>query len=264
MGGAYTATLPAPSSGAGSVQYVILAKGDGAPFKSQVYDIRVNDSDKVAMHSQKLDVYSELEVAPRDIVGFTDNLAIDVAESGAKYAVVAGIMDSSGTSAVGAAGSSSTTTTATTASTTASTTATTAAATGAGIGMGTVAIGVVAAGAAVAAASSSSDDEGGDDHSFDSGGSSGGGIASCASFGLEVFDTTTDIRSGFYFEGGVMVFATFDGTSTIACDAQTVVDTGQSCTDINDQLLASCEEVAAQTGFSCATLSSKPSYFTCG
>ena len=89
----YMAILPAPSE-QGQVEYLILVKNRANEVRrSKVFSIKVKKSrDRaVAQPGDRIDVYTELPEAPTTITGFSDNIAIDVVESGARYGVVAGL-----------------------------------------------------------------------------------------------------------------------------------------------------------------------------
>lgn len=147
----YTGQLPAPANGAGSFDYLLLAQtNSNKVFKSQTYTVTIEDDDdaqSAVAKNEQIKVYTELEQAPVEISGFSDNIVINVVESAAKLGVVAGIYSAAttGTSTSGAVAAGTVT-----ASTGISTTA--------------IVIGAVAAAAAVAGvaavASSSSDGDG--------------------------------------------------------------------------------------------------------
>ena len=96
--GDYYATLPAPSRGVGAVEYLILVRNlDEAVYKTQVYAIDIEDGDIVMpTDSEPVQVFTELAELPNTVQGFTDNIALDVAESAAKYGVVAGLTSEAG------------------------------------------------------------------------------------------------------------------------------------------------------------------------
>ena len=150
-GESFTGTLPAPANGAGSIEYLILVQNNNDHVvKTQSYQVIVEDDDDAASaiaENDQIKVYTELEKAPTEITGFSDNIAIDVVESAAKLGVVAGLYS------VATAGSSSSGATA----------AGTVTATAGGISTTAVVLGVVATaavvGGAAAVASSSSDDD---------------------------------------------------------------------------------------------------------
>jgi len=145
----YRGTLPAPANGVGAIDYLILVKNaNNQVVKTQTYRITVADSDNAAAAVAKNDqitVYTELQEAPTEITGFSDNIAVDIVESGAKLGVVVGLYSTAtaGGSTSGAVAGG-----------------TVAASTG-GISTTAIVIGSVVAAAAVGAvavASSSSDD----------------------------------------------------------------------------------------------------------
>ena len=146
----FTGTLPAPANGSGSFEYLILVQnGNNEVVKTQTYIVTVEDDDDAAQavaENDKIQVYTELEQAPADIAGFSDNIAVDVVESAAKLGVVAGLYSAAtaGSSSSGAVAAGTVTATAGGVSTTAM-----------------IVGGVLVAGAVggVAAAASSSDDD---------------------------------------------------------------------------------------------------------
>ena len=109
-GESYAATLPAPSAGVGAIEYRILVRNlDEVVYKTQAYAVEIEDGDAaVAADSERIEVFTELAEAPDTVHGFTDNIALGVAESAAKYGVVAGLTSeaNAGTAAstVGATG----------------------------------------------------------------------------------------------------------------------------------------------------------------
>ena len=104
-GGAWIGTLPAPAAGVEAVEYLILAKRrpEGV-YKTETFRIEVSDGDRVADYADRIDVYSELESAPETVAGFTDNIALDVVESAARYGAVAGLSGQAGTGATAVSG----------------------------------------------------------------------------------------------------------------------------------------------------------------
>lgn len=147
----FTGTLPAPANGSGGFEYLILVQnGNSKVVKTQTYMVTVEDDDDAAQavaENDKIQVYTELEQAPTDIAGFSDNIAIDVVESAAKLGVVAGLYSAAtaGSSSGGAIAAGTVTATAGGISTTAM------------IVGGVLVAGAV--GGVAAAASSSSDDD---------------------------------------------------------------------------------------------------------
>ena len=97
-GNGYAAILPAPSAGVGAIEYRILARNlGGMVYKTQAYAVAVEDgAATVASDREPLKVFTELAELPDTIHGFTDNIALDVVESAAKYGVVAGLTGEAG------------------------------------------------------------------------------------------------------------------------------------------------------------------------
>lgn len=99
----YGGVLPAPANGTGQFEYLILVKNsENVVVKSQSYTVLIEDKDEIAAYQEKLQVYTELPEAPEVISGFSDNLAIDVIESSAKFGAVAGLYSSVSASGVSA------------------------------------------------------------------------------------------------------------------------------------------------------------------
>ena len=163
----YNATLPAPSASTPSIEYLFLAQNnDGAVARTQPYVVQARKTtDTPAWQSAagdgELTVYTELPNAPRTVVGFTDSLALDVTESGARLGAAAGLYGAPG----GAAGSTAAATSAT-----GTTTAASGGATAGGLSTAAI-LGGVAAAAGLAAAA-------GGGGGGSSGGSPPGGTAS--------------------------------------------------------------------------------------
>jgi hypothetical protein len=150
--GTYTGTLPAPANGVGNIDYLILVKNArNIVVKTQTYRITVEDDDDAAQaiaNNKQINVYTELQQAPTEITGFSDNIVIDVVESSAKLGAVVGIYSniSTGGSTSGAVAGG------------------TVAASTAGISTTAIVVGSIAAvaaagGIAAVASSSSSDDD---------------------------------------------------------------------------------------------------------
>jgi hypothetical protein len=172
----YAGILPAPSTATGQIEYLFLAvNGENQVVRSQTFFIAA-DADKKKPAWQdipregEIRVSMELDAAPTELEGFSDNVAIDVVESGARFGVVALLYDASqrGGGGAGLSGSAAAATSAEAGLTGAAAAATSAGTITAGtIGFGTttlVAAGIVGAaavGGGVAAASSSSSSGGG-------------------------------------------------------------------------------------------------------
>lgn len=152
-GNDYVGILPAAAKNAESIDYLLLVKnGANQVLKTQSYSIPVQDSDDLksaaATPKEKLQVFTELAQEQQKIVGFSDNIALDVVDSTVKFGVVAGLYSAAaGTSATGTGVVSAGTVTAGTSA----------------VGIGTVALGVVGVAAAGAAAGGGGSGGGGDD-----------------------------------------------------------------------------------------------------
>ncbi len=144
----YSAVLPAPANGARSFTYLILIKNSfNVVVKSQNYWVKVEPSPAPQPTGETpLKVYTELDKAPAEITGFSDNIAFDAVEPAAKFGVVAGLYQTVKRGAVGVVYGG------------------TVAASQEGIGTGTIILGSVAAaaivGGVIALASSGGGDSG--------------------------------------------------------------------------------------------------------
>lgn len=173
-GGRYVATLPAPSASAGSMEYLLLAlNNDGQVSRTEAYKVAARRSNETpswqsASGQGQVKVFTEIPEMPKPVAAYSDSIAMDVVESGARLGGAVGLYAGTGGGA-GSAGAA----TAKSAAGASSTTSTTAASASTVGGFSTAAIigGVVVAGAAVAAASSGG-----------GGGSSGGSTPSGTSF----------------------------------------------------------------------------------
>ncbi|WP_045211593.1 hypothetical protein [Desulfonatronovibrio magnus] len=153
----FAGVLPAPSRSTEQIEYLFLAvNANNEVVKSQTFVINQEDKDKAPAWQDipadsEIHVSMELDQVPADVPGFTDNIAMNAVESGARFGVVAGGLYQLTSSTSGSAA--------------AATTAGTVSASAAGIGTaGAVALGVGAAAAVGGAAAA--------------GGSSGGGGSS--------------------------------------------------------------------------------------
>ena len=156
-GGRYVATLPAPSASAGSLEYLLLAlDNDGQVSRTDAYKVAARRSDETPAWQSAggrgdVKVFSEIPNAPKPVAMYSDSLAMDVVESGARLGAAAGLY--AGTGGGAASASAATAKSATAAGTTSgTTTAATTTATVGGLSTAAIVGGVVVAGAAVAAA----------------------------------------------------------------------------------------------------------------
>ena len=95
-GAEYVGTLPAPASGPDFLEYVILVRStDGEIRTSDTHRIQIEDSATSRSYTSPLAVYTESSVAPSEIPGFTDNLAIHAIEPDARYGTAAGVFGTS-------------------------------------------------------------------------------------------------------------------------------------------------------------------------
>lgn len=155
----YAGILPAPSATTNQIEYLFLAVNSANQVvRSQTFYLSRDDTQKKPACQDipkegEIKVSMELDKAPTELRGFSDNVTIDVVESGARFGVVALLYDASQTGGTGT-GLSGSATSATSAE--AGLTGTAASATSAGmITAGTVGFGtatLVAAGVAGAAA----------------------------------------------------------------------------------------------------------------
>jgi len=146
--------LPAPAKETQTIEYLFLAvNGKGKIVKTKVFSVNRKDSEEVPAWQQtasegNIQVSTELAQAPETVSGFTDSITMDVAESSARFGMVAGGIYAA-TAAGGAGGAATATAGAVGASTGLSTTAIV------GIGAGVAA---VAGGVALIASNSDDDD----------------------------------------------------------------------------------------------------------
>lgn len=157
----YSGVLPAPSRSTQQIEYLFLAvNAKNQVVKSQTFVIEQGDQDEAPAWQDistegDIQVSMEMDQVPADVPGFTDNIAMNAVESGARFGVVAGGLYQLQSSTSGSAA--------------AATSAGTISAGAAGIGTaGMVAIGVGAAAAVGGAAAAGGSSGGG-------GGSSNGG-----------------------------------------------------------------------------------------
>lgn len=107
----FAGQLPAATKDAKYIEYAFLIRDKSNKLiKTQKFKYEIKGEIPLVASKKPIKVFSELEKAPKSIEGFDDNIEMDIAESGAKLAVVAGLYETETTTA--AASSSSTTTTA--------------------------------------------------------------------------------------------------------------------------------------------------------
>ena len=209
----YRGTLPAPANGVGAIDYLILVKNaNNQVVKTQTYRITVADSDNAAAAVAKNDqitVYTELQEAPTEITGFSDNIAVDIVESGAKLGVVVGLYSTAtaGGSTSGAVAGGTVTASTSGVSTTA------------------IVVGAVAgaAGAAAVAASSLSSSGGGNN-------AGGGTTETCNSVTTNGGDTPETHSIALGKNSGTFVFSyqmyTIKDRMTVSVAGRTLMNTG--------------------------------------
>ncbi len=92
-GQGYSGVLPAPANGSKSLEYLVLVKNNAnTVVKSQTYSVAVADNkDGEEVAKEPVQVYTELSETPKIVTGFSDNMTVDVIESGAKFGAVAGL-----------------------------------------------------------------------------------------------------------------------------------------------------------------------------
>ena len=104
----FAGQLPAASKDAKLVEYAFLVRDKSKKIvKTQKFKYKVQGEIPLVKRKVPVKVFSEQDKAPKAIAGFDDNMEMDVAESGAKLALVAGLYE---TEATKAAASSSTAT----------------------------------------------------------------------------------------------------------------------------------------------------------
>jgi hypothetical protein len=167
----YSGLLPTPSVANSTFDYLVLVKNAlGEVYKSQTYTVDILPG-KAALNTVPIAVFTDLAEAPSKIDGFSDNLTLDITESGAKYGIIAELYGSSsaGTATVGTGLSNAGSVTATTSTTniaaagvsagSSTKTASTAAVATGGLSTTAVVGGLALVGGAVAAASGGGGDE---------------------------------------------------------------------------------------------------------
>ncbi|MDO9264616.1 MAG: hypothetical protein Q7U02_11665 [Desulfosalsimonadaceae bacterium] len=160
----YAGILPAPSAATNQIEYLFLAVNQANQVvRSQNFSLYQDANKKTPAWQNipkegEIRVSIELDQAPTQLMGFSDNVTIDVVESGARFGVVALLYhtatDSSSESAVAAANSSTGATSGGTI-TAGSAGWSTAAIVGVGVG-----VAAVAGGTAIALSNDSDDDDG--------------------------------------------------------------------------------------------------------
>lgn len=152
--GKYEGILPAPSDATETIQYILLAvNGNNQVVKTQEFSAakgEKSDAEGGAAYADTLQVYSEVsaEAAPQ---GFSDSIAMDLVESGARFGLVVG-----GLYAVNAAAGAGTTGAAASAVSAGSVAA------GAGVSTTALVVGGVVTAAAVAGGAAAAGSDGGD------------------------------------------------------------------------------------------------------
>jgi hypothetical protein len=106
----YRGILPAPSKDTPALEYLFLVvNGDNRVVKTQTFRVEGKDSDKIPAWQEvspqgDIRVTTELAQAPTAPPGFADSIAVDVAESSARFGfVVPGIYTSTQVAAAGGA-----------------------------------------------------------------------------------------------------------------------------------------------------------------
>lgn len=99
----YIAELPAATEQISEIKYLFLFKSKaGEIIKTQVFEYKISGLSAIPASKSPIQVYSELDKAPKKIEGFDDNITIDIAESSAKFGVVAGLAELFNSGAAGA------------------------------------------------------------------------------------------------------------------------------------------------------------------
>ena len=208
----YSGVLPAPSATSERIEYLFLSvNAENVIVKSQTFVLEKKDKDQVPAWQDipmenEIKVSMELDQVPSELPGFSDNIAMDVVESGLRFGIVAGGLYQLSTAATASsAGSAAATTSAAAASTTgAAASAVSAGTVTAGaVGMSTAgivglgALGAVAVGGVAAASSEDSEPS-------SSGSSSNGSSGSGSSGGFsDVTVSQRNIRITMYDHGAV-------------------------------------------------------------
>jgi hypothetical protein len=97
----YAGILPAPSATTDQIEYLFLAvNAANQVVRSQTFYIYKNDAQKKPAWQDipkdgEIRVSMELDKAPTELRGFSDNVTIDIVESGARFGVVALLYDAS-------------------------------------------------------------------------------------------------------------------------------------------------------------------------
>jgi hypothetical protein len=91
----YDGILPSPSPNTNRIEYLILAVNNKkVVYKTQSFFIEKSDKEKPAWQnvdsSQQITVKTELPTPPETVVGFADDIAVDVVESALRFGLVAG------------------------------------------------------------------------------------------------------------------------------------------------------------------------------
>lgn len=83
---AFSGLLPATIKGTTSIDYLIVVQNNASVVvKSQIYNISITPgAESPKSNNDPIQVYSELDTAPTEIDGFSDNITIDVVESTGK------------------------------------------------------------------------------------------------------------------------------------------------------------------------------------
>jgi archaellum component FlaF (FlaF/FlaG flagellin family) len=94
--GQYRAELPAPSSATSSLEYLFLVvNGQNVVYKTQSFTVPKDENEdmpewQTVPGEDQLTVYSEVPQTAEVPPGFSDNVAMDVVESGARFGMVVG------------------------------------------------------------------------------------------------------------------------------------------------------------------------------
>jgi hypothetical protein len=169
----YAGILPAPSATTDQIEYLFLAvNGSNQVVRTQSFYIYKDNTQETPAWQDipkegEIRVSMELDAAPKELRGFSDNVTIDVVESGVRFGVVALLYDASQTGGGAGTGATGSATAATSAEAAGLTGAAATATSGGTITASTIgfstttlvaagAVGAAAVGGGVAAASSSS------------------------------------------------------------------------------------------------------------
>lgn len=103
----YAAELPAFSQKAEKLEYLFLVKTDDVVVKSQIFPVVISGEPKHTdeKNEDKITIYTEAQGELEAIDVFSDNIILDVVESGVKFGTVAGLYSEAVAGSTGSTGS---------------------------------------------------------------------------------------------------------------------------------------------------------------